>query len=70
MCRWDLHLCIQYILETSVRFDGDINNVNLRTVLASRNNQRQEEQDILSTILCQATESLPQAGNYQTTNIQ
>ena len=50
-------------------FDGDINNSNLQTVLASRNTQRREEQVILSTIRCQATESLPQAGNDQTTNI-
>ena len=39
-------------------------------VLASRNNQRQEEQVILSTIRRQATKSLPQAGNDQTTNIR
>ena len=38
-------------------------NVNLRTVLASINTQRQEEEVILSTIRRQATESLPQAGN-------
>ena len=61
-----LHLRIQYILETSVRFDGDTNNVNLQTVLANRNTQRREEQVILSTIRCQTTESVPQASNYQT----
>ena len=65
----DLHIWIQDILETSVRFDGDTNNVNIRTVLARRNTQRQEEQFILSMIRCQATESLPQAGNDQTANI-
>ena len=68
-CR-DLHLRIQDILETSFQFDADTNNANLRTVLASIKTQRQEEQVILSTIRRQATESLPQAGNYQTTNIQ
>ena len=65
-----IHLQIQYILESSVRFDGDTNNVNLRTFIASRNTQHQEEQGILSIIQCQETESLPQAGNCQTTNIQ
>ena len=66
----DLHLQIQDILETSVSFDEDTNNVNLRTVLSSRNSQRREEKVILSTIRCQATESLPRAGNDKTTNIQ
>ena len=66
----DLHLRIQDILETSVKFDGDTNNVNLITVIARRNTQFQEEQVILSTIRCQATESLPQADNDQTTNIR
>ena len=66
----DLHLRIQDILETSFRFDADTNNTKLRTVLASRNTQRQEEQVILSTIRRQSTESLPQAGNDQTTNIR
>ena len=54
----DLHLRIQYILETSVRFDGNTNKFNVRTVLASRNTQRQEEQVTPSTIRRQATESL------------
>ena len=66
----DLHLRIQDILETSVRFDGDTNNPNLRTVIARRNNQLQEEQVILSTIQCQATKILPQSGNDKTTNIR
>ena len=66
----DLHLWIQEILETSVRFVGDTNNVNLKTVLASRNTQRREEQIILSKTRCQLTESLLQAGNDQTANIQ
>ena len=65
----DLHIRIQDILETSVRFDGDTKNVNLQTVHAIRNTQRLEEKFILSTIRCQATEILPQAGNDQTTNI-
>ena len=65
----DLHPQIQDILETSVRFDGDTNSVNVQTVLASRNTQRQEEQVILSMIRRKASESLPQAGNDQTTNI-
>ena len=43
LCGGDIHLRIQDILETSVRFDGDTNNVNVLTVLASRNTQRQEE---------------------------
>ena len=68
-CR-DLHLRIRDILETSFQFDADKNNAKLRTVLASRNTQRQEEQVILSTIRLQATKSLPQAGNDQTTNIR
>ena len=50
-----------------VWFDGDTNKFNVRTVLASRNTQRQEEQVILAKIRRQATESLPQAGNDQTT---
>ena len=66
----DLHLRIQDILETRVLFDGDTNKVNVRKFLASRNTQRQEEKVILSTIQRQATESLPQAGNDQTTNIR
>ena len=66
----DLHLRIQDILEMSVHFDGDTNNLNLRKILASRNTQRQEEQVILSTIRCQANEILPQAGNDQTINIR
>ena len=66
----DLHLRIQDILETSFRFDADTNKFNILTVLAIRNTQRQEEQVILSTIRRQATESLPQAGNDQTTNIR
>ena len=37
----DLHLRIQDIMETSVRFDGDTNKFNVRTVLASRKTQRQ-----------------------------
>ena len=65
----DLRLRIQDILETSVCFYEDTNNVNLRTVIAIRNTQHQEEQVILSTIRCQATESLTQVGNDQTTNI-
>ena len=66
----DLHLRVQGILETSVCFDGDKNNPNLQTVLTIRNTQHQEEQVILSTIQCQVTDSLPQAGNDQTTNIR
>ena len=67
---WNVHLLVQDILETSVRFDRDTNKFNVRTVLASRNTQRQEEQVILSTIQPQATESRPQAGNDKTTNIR
>ena len=70
LCGGNIHLWVQDILETRVRFDGDTNKFNIQTVLASRNTQRQEEQVILSTIQRQATESLPQAGNYQTTNIR
>ena len=70
MRRGDLHLRIQDILETSVRFDGDRKKFNVRTVLARRNTQRQEEKVIISTIQRQATESLPQEGNDQTTNIR
>ena len=66
----DLHIWIQDIMETSFRFDAYTNKFNIQTVLASRNTQRQEEQFILSTIQRQATESLPQAGNDQTTNIR
>ena len=66
----DLHLRIQDILETSFQFYADTNNTNLRTVIASRNTQRKEEQVILSTIRRQATESLPQAGNIQIINIR
>ena len=66
----DLHLWIQDILETSFRFDADTNKFNVRTVLASRNTQLQEEQVILSTIRRQVTERLPQAGNDLTTNIR
>ena len=66
----DLHLRIQDILETSFRFDGDTNKFNVRTVLASRNTKRQEEEVKLSTIRRQATESLSQAGNDQTTSIR
>ena len=66
----DLHLRIQYILETSVCFDGDINTVNLRPVLASIDTKRREEQVILSTIRCQGTESIPQSANDQATNIR
>ena len=44
-------------------------NANLNRLLASRNTQRLEEKDILSTIRCQATESLPQEGNDQTASI-
>ena len=43
---------------------------NPKKVLAIRNTQRREEQVILSTILCKATESIPQAGNNETTNLQ
>ena len=66
----DLHLWVQDILETSVLFDGDKNNLKLEKVLASRNTQRQEEQVILPTTRCKATESLPEAGNDETTNLQ
>ena len=65
----DIHIWIQDILETSVRFDGDTNKFNGLIVLARINTQRQEEQVILSTIRRQATESLPQAGNDKTTNL-
>ena len=65
----DIHLRIQDVFGASVRFDGDTNNTNLRIVIASRNTQRREEQVIISTIRCQATEILPQAGNGLTTNI-
>ena len=64
----DLHLRIQYILETSVRFDGDLKKFSV--FLASRNTQHHEEKVVLSTIQRQSTESLPQAGNDQTTNIR
>ena len=66
----DLNLRIQDILETSVPFDGDTNNPNLQTVLAIRNTQRREEQVILSMIRFKATESPPQAGNDETTNLR
>ena len=66
----DLHLRIQDILETSFWFDTDTNKFNVQKVLASRNTQRQEEQAMLSTIRRQVTDSLPQAGNDQTTNIR
>ena len=58
----DLHLQIRDILETSVCFNGHTKNANLQTVLAIRNTKRGEKQVILSTIICQATEVLPQAG--------
>ena len=70
MCDGDIHLCVQDILETSVQFYGDTNNPNLQTVLASQKTQRREEHIILSTIQYKATESLPQAGNDETTNLQ
>ena len=66
----DFNIRIQDILGTSIQFDGYKNNANLNRLLASRNTQRREEKDILSTIRYQATESLPQAGNDQTTNIR
>ena len=66
----DLRLRIQDILETSFQFDADTNKFNIRTVLAIRNTQRQEEQVTISMIRRQVTESLPQAGNDQTTNIR
>ena len=66
----DLNIRILDVLGTSVRFDVYKNNANLNRLLASRNTQRQEEQVILSTIRRQSTDSLPQAGNDQTTNIQ
>ena len=69
MCGGNIHIWVQDILETSVQFDRDTNNPNLQTVIASQNVQSQEEQVILSTILCQVTESLPQAGNDETTNL-
>ena len=68
MCFWNIHLRIQDILETSVRFDGDTNNPSLQTVLAIQKIQCREERFILSTIRCKWTESLPQAGNDETTN--
>ena len=64
----DLHIRIQDILETSVQFDVDTNNTNLQTFLASLNTQHREKQVILVTIRCKMTESLPQAGNDETTN--
>ena len=57
-------------METSVRFDGDTKNPNLQTVLEIQNTQRREEQVILSMIQCKATESLPEAGNDETTNLR
>ena len=63
MCGGNVHLWVQDILETSVQFDGDTNNPNLQTVLASLNTQRREEQVILSTIRCQETERLSQVVN-------
>ena len=65
----ELHILIQDILETSVRFYGDTNNTNIQTVLASRNTQRREEQIIISTILCQVTGSLLQERNDETKKI-
>ena len=65
----NIHISIQDILGTSVQFDGDTNNANLRTVLSSRKIQRREEQVILSTIQCKATDRLPQEGNDETTNL-
>ena len=70
MCGGNIHIWVQDILETSVEFDGDTNNPKLQIVLASRNTQLREEQVILSTIQCKATESPPQAGNDETTNLQ
>ena len=66
----DIHLRIKEILEMSVGFDLDTNNFTLRTFLARRNTQRREEQVILSMIQSHGTESLPQAGNEHTTNLQ
>ena len=70
MCCGDIHIWVQDILETSVQFDGDTNNPNLQTSLAIQNTQRREKKFILSTIRYQGTESLPRAGNDQTTNLR
>ena len=70
MCGGNIHLWVQDILETSVQFDADTNNPNLQTVLASQTTQCGEEQFILSTKKCKATESPPQAGNDETTNLR
>ena len=74
--KWDLfcvrniHFWVQDILEMSVKFDGDRNNTNLQTVLTSRNTQHRGKKFIISTIKCKKTESLPQAGNNNTTNLR
>ena len=64
------HIWVQDILGKSVQFYGDQNNPNLQIVIAIRNNKRQEKQVILSTIRFKMTESLPKAGNYETTNLR
>ena len=70
LCGGNIHLWVQEILETSVLFDGDTNNPNIQIFIASQNNQRREEQVILSTIRCKVTESFPQAGNDEITNLR
>ena len=70
LCGGNIHILVQDILERSVRFDVDQNNLNLQTVIARQNTQLQEKQVILSTIQCKNIESLPQSGNDQTKNIR
>ena len=69
MCGGNVHVWVKDILGKSVQFYEDTNKFNIRTALARRNTQLQEEQGILSMIQRQVTESLPQAGNDQTTNL-
>ena len=65
----DFNIRIQDVLGKGIQFDGYKNNSDLNRLLAIRNTQHQEEKVVLSMIRCQATESLPQAGNDQTATI-
>ena len=67
MCGRNIHLWVWEILSDSVQFDGYQNQPNLQTIIAGQNNQHQEKQSILPTILCKNNNSLTQGGSDQTT---
>ena len=59
-----------YFILQVIWFGGDQNNPNLQKLLAIWNNHCQKKQSILPMLKYKKNESLPQPGNYKTTDVR